>query len=410
MRFTCSGSIVLTSIALLAACDDGGSSGSGGSGSGSTAKTGALSSTGASGTGVAPGTGGGIGEGAGDGVGGGGGQVDVACANRIAQLEAEMAATLDAAAVDTEITTQPAFTLLLETEGGRRFTHSHGDSTAETVYESASTSKWVTAVVILDLVDRGVLSLDTTAGSLVPFWNEDEVDLRDLMSFTSGYGDEPLCLNNPAADFTECAQKIFDEAVDPAPPGSEYRYASTHLQIAGLMAIAAVDASDWGEVFAGFQERTGLFPDAAYDLPSVTNPRLAGGMHWTGEAYLAFLRGLAHGDLLSTSSREALFADQRGDAAVVASPIWEMIAEDWSYGLGNWLECPDATLPESFDCGAGHRNSSPGAYGAYPFIDFDEGYFGIVARQGELQSGAEGVAIFRTVEDLAAEWSAISCD
>jgi len=53
-------------------------------------------------------------------------------------------------------------------------------------------------------------------------------------------------------------------------------------------------------------------------------------------------------------------------------------------GLGNWLECPGAKGPNTYNCGSGHRNSSAGAYGAYPFIDFDHHYFGILARQGEL--------------------------
>ena len=56
---------------------------------------------------------------------------------------------------------------------------------------------------------------------------------------------------------------------------------------------------------------------------------------------------------------------------VVGSPALNAFNQDWSYGFGNWLECPTAMGANTFDCGSGHRNSSPGAYGAYPFIDFD---------------------------------------
>jgi hypothetical protein len=112
--------------------------------------------------------------------------------------------------------------------------------------------------------------------------------------------------------------------------------------------------------------------------------------------------------VLEPASRAALHANQRGTATVVSSPAFDSLGEDWSYGLGNWLECPGASALGSYDCGDGHRNSSPGAYGAYPFIDFDHDYFGIVARRGALGSSGEGVAIFRSIEDLAEQWAA--CD
>jgi len=325
-------------------------------------------------------------------------------------LEATMATTLDQAGEDPAITTEPAFTLLLEAEDGRRFTHAHAGSTATTVYESASTSKWVTATVILDLVDQGLLSLDTTAHDELGFWTEPAVDLRDLLSFTSGFAQEPFCLNLPNADFATCVATIYaNNSATAAPPGAEYEYASTHLQVAGLMAMQAASAASWAAVFDAWRARTGLFPTGAYDLPSATNPRLAGGMHWTGEEYLGFLRALYAGDLLQPATRAAMFANQRGAATVISSPAWDSAGEDWAYGLGNWLECPTATTLGGYDCGEGHRDSSPGAYGAYPFIDLDHHYLGIVARQGALGTGFEGVAIFRTVEAVAARWAMKDC-
>ena len=328
----------------------------------------------------------------------------------LAGIEAEMAASLEAAATNTAITKDPVFTVLIETKAGRRFAYSHGASTATTRYESASTSKWVTAAVLMDLVDRGALSLDTTAHSLLPFWTEPAVDLRDLLSFTSGFDDEPGCINLPGASFEACVEKIYaDNEAKAAPPGTHFHYSGTHMQVAGLMAIRAASASSWTELFDAFRARTGLFPTSAYDLPSTANPRLGGGMTWTAEEYLGFLRALHLGTVLSAEARAQLHANQRGAATVEASPVYAAISEDWAYGLGNWLECPTATAPDSFDCGAGHRNSSAGAYGAYPYIDFDHGYHGIVARQGGLGSGDEGIALFRTIEARAAAWASKPC-
>jgi CubicO group peptidase (beta-lactamase class C family) len=326
------------------------------------------------------------------------------------ELEAEMAATLDAVAKETAITTDPDFTVLLVAADGRRFTHDAGDFTGELRFDSASTSKWITAAVILDLVDRGLLTLETRASELLSFWTGSDPTLRDLLSFTSGYSEEPLCVNAPRSEFAVCVERIFELNVGATPPsGTEFYYSSSHLQIAGLMAIRASGAADWQGVWADFQERTGLFPSSSYDLPSLQNPRLAGGMTLNGIEYLDFLSALYRGELLSAEMRAALLSNQRGTASVGYSPIWSAASEDWSYGLGNWLECPTATEPGSSDCGAGHRNSSPGAYGAYPFIDFDHAYFGIVARRGTLGGAREGIAIFRSIAENAARWSAAVC-
>jgi len=335
---------------------------------------------------------------------------DGCTAAALAALEQQLANALDAAAVDTTITTTPDLTLLLEADDGRRFTHSHGASTASSSYESASTSKLVSAVVILDLVDQGALSLDSKAHDLIPFWtDETAVTLRDLLSFLSGFDDEPLCINNPTANLESCVQTIYENNVGAGiAPGTQFYYSSTHLQIAGLMAMKATGKT-WSEIFDAWKAKTGLFPAGAYDLPSTTNPRLAGGMHWTGEDYLALLRALYRGTILTAASRGELFANQRGIATVAYSPIIASYDEDWAYGLGNWLECPTAMGADTFDCGAGHRNSSPGAYGAYPFVDLDHHYIGVLARQGELATFREGLATFRAVQDLANQWADNRC-
>jgi CubicO group peptidase (beta-lactamase class C family) len=336
---------------------------------------------------------------------------DAGCtADQLTALEASIAAKLDAAATNPDLSSTPDFTLLLETEDGRTYAHSHGASSATTSYESASTSKWVSAVVILDRVDQGDLSLDTKAHALLPFWTETTVSLRDLLSFTSGFNDEPLCLNSGSFDFGACVENIYSKNSATAPAtGTVFHYSSTHLQVAGLMAIQAAGAADWSALFADWKARTGLFPTSIYDLPSATNPRLAGGMHWTAEEYLAFLRALDKGQLLQPATQSALLADQRGTATVEASPAWDKEQEDWSYGLGNWLECPTAKVLGGFDCGAGHRNSSPGAYGAYPFIDFDHHYFGILARQGDRGKGFEGIDVFRAAGPEITRWVDLDC-
>lgn len=347
-------------------------------------------------------------------AGGAGGQS--ACDSaRLGELENQIRSLLAGAADDTSITSVPDFTLLLRSDTGRTFTYSHGDSSASTVYESASTSKLVTAAVILDLVDQGVLSLDTRAEELIEFWKNSAINLRQLLSFTSGLSQAPLCLDLAKANFENCVNAIYlQNQGNGVEPGSEFLYVSTHLQVAGLMAMRASGKASFGEVFDAFKARTGLFASARFDLPSESNPRLAGGMHWSGEEYFQFLIALQEGNLLSDAMRHELFRNQRGDAKVVYSPTLGSdaapgLGEDWAYALGNWLECPTAHSPNAFDCPEGLRNSSPGAYGAYPFIDFAHGYVGLLARQGSIGTYPEGIALFRVVEELVNEWATLRC-
>ena len=179
------------------------------------------------------------------------------------------------------------------------------------------------------------------------------------------------------------------------------------------MAVKArgVPIDTWQDLFTEFKVQTGLFPTATYDLPSASNPRLAGGMHWTGEEYLDFLKALKNGTLLPTTMNEFL-ADHTPSptVSIVASPIAlappNGLGENWHYGLGHWIECQVSAI-SPFTCSSNTaRLSSPGAYGAYPFWDRSRNYTGIVARQGTIGTFPNGIAIERAVRPTIEQWAA----
>jgi CubicO group peptidase (beta-lactamase class C family) len=303
------------------------------------------------------------------------------------------------------------FSFAAERWDGRRYRYQRGASTLRTSYKSASTSKLVSAVVILRLVERGYLKLSDRPQEHIAGWPINRADplfemtLAQLLSFTSGLVDEPLCLNRPGFDFERCVIRIAEaNAGEGGVPGTDFFYAGTHLQVAGLMAVKARGLPGWAELFAEFKLQTGLFPNADYDLPSVSNPRLAGGMHWTGEEYLDFLGALKRGALLNADLMRALLTDHTAGAAISYSPTVRGLGEEWRYGFGLWHECESPI----FNCLPGVRISSPGAYGAYPFWDRGKDYAGIVAQQGRLGTFPDGVAIERSVRSLVEKWGA--CD
>jgi CubicO group peptidase (beta-lactamase class C family) len=304
------------------------------------------------------------------------------------------------------INTDADFTLIVESNNGTQLIYSRGASSPTTTYRSASTSKMVTSAIILRLVQQGILSLDDHPQDYLNFWpatgNYADIKLRHLLSFTSGLTEEPLCLNLPNANFTNCVEAIVNSNPNISVPGSEYYYASTHLQVAGLMAIEASGVTNWTQVFESFKLETQLFTNAAYDLPSANNPRLAGGMHWQANEYMEFLNALYHQQLLFPDIIEAMTSDQSSNAIIAYSPVNQWPTEiDWHYGFGLWLEC--SSIP--FNCTTTNRVSSAGSYGAYPFIDFEQKYFGIIAREGVLGTGSKGYQVWASVKDELAQWA-----
>lgn len=339
-----------------------------------------------------------------NGSGNAGGQTPAGNTCSVEQREAELTTALAAAPSEVD------FSLSLQRSDGRRYTYNRGAAAPDTRYESASTSKLVTAVIIVRLVEQGYLKLADRPQDWIPAWPISSGDplynmtLAQLLSFTSGLTSEPLCQNAGSFNFASCVYNIGSHnAGNGMVPGAQFHYAGTHLQVAGLMAMRARGVSNWSDLFGEFQQQTGLFPTGAYDLPSSGNPRLAGGMHWNGNEYLAFLDALQAGRLLNTTSMQEFLKDRTATGVTIAySPARESISEDWHYGFGFWHECRSS----SFNCTPATRMSSPGTYGAYPFWDRSKGFFGILARQGGLQSYKYGINTYRAAQAQIDAWAA----
>jgi CubicO group peptidase (beta-lactamase class C family) len=348
------------------------------------------------------------------GCGAGGGSGAGSCPEaQTGQLESQMDATLSQAVSEVD------FSYTVQRRDGRRYTFNRGNSTLQSTYQSASSSKLVSAVIILRLVEQGYLSLGARPQDFIGGWPIDSGDslfpmtLAQLLSFTSGLAlqpeVEPSCLNDPDSDLESCAFSIANAfAGNGIVPGSEFLYASTHMHVAGLMAVKARGVASWQEVYAEFKAQSGLFASSTFDLPSLANPRIAGGMRFTGEDYMAFFKALREGRLLNATSMSVLLADHTASAAMVYSPIFSGIGggaglgEDWHYGLGLWHECRSTT----FNCAPGARVSSPGARGTYPFWDRNKGYTGIVVREGAFGTLTTGIQIERSVRSSMEQWAA----
>jgi CubicO group peptidase (beta-lactamase class C family) len=303
------------------------------------------------------------------------------------------------------ISTDADFTLLLKSEKNKTLSHSIGKSKESTIYRSASTSKWVTATVILSLVKDGILSLDDHPQTYIPNWNSSgnlsKITLKQLLNFTSGLTEEPFCLSLANYDFESCVENIATKNKNSKVAGEAFYYGANHLQVAGLMAIKASGKASWQELFEDFKKDTNLFSTSYYDLPSLSNPRLAGGMHWNAKEYLAFLEALYKEEILTPQLITMMTSDQLEKKKIENSPAKLGIKEDWHYGFGTWIECHNTTN----DCDKTTRVSCPGLYGAYPFIDYEHNYYGILAREGKLGTFIKGYELFKKVSDDLEDWA-----
>lgn len=321
----------------------------------------------------------------------------------ISQLETEIRQSLDA------LPQSDGFNVTLIANNGRKFSHSVGDVSESTPLRSASTSKWVTASIILWLVQDDALSLSDHPQQYIDFWPTtgelSEITLLQLLSFTSGLNNDAVCIDIGGANFENCVRNVVqNNQVTPVLAGSEFYYTSSHMQVAGLMAVKALGVDSWQDVFERFKLATSLFSDSSYSLPSSQNPRLAGGMMWVASDYLEYLDKLYRQQILTGSLFELQKSDHTATAAMVNSPALDAVNQDWHYGLGVWLEC----VSVQYDCDDISRISSPGAYGAYPFIDFEYQYYGLVAREGELGSFDQGYAIWRSVQADIERWAVLN--
>ncbi len=313
-----------------------------------------------------------------------------------------------------DISTWHPFTLLVGNTHGSKLVVSVGDSTADTAYESASTAKMVTGAVILRLIDQGHLSLSDKPIDSISFWHRyryrrsklDDVELRHILNFTAGLNAENLCIYNKSVSFKDCVKKIYNwNKFTGVVAGTYQSYSNTSQQVAGLMAMNALGESRWADVFNRFKAETGTFNNSVYSIPSIESPLLAGGMVWTGNDYFDFLKKYYEGKLFSSShllsAESELVKITKG---IGVSPIKKIIGQDWRYGYGFWLEC-NVEVPLEYNCAGVTRISSPGAYGAYPFIDYPKGLYGILSIKAGMGGDPEGYKIVESIQPLLNQWA-----
>jgi CubicO group peptidase (beta-lactamase class C family) len=273
--------------------------------------------------------------------------------------------------------------------GATVFRSHYGSYSEATRIPIASASKWVSALVLARLVERGTLRWDSRVGEWWPTAPADKrgITLAQLFSHTSGLpGDENGCQGNPATTLQACAGQILAGPMIAA-PGMAFAYGGLSMQVAGAMAERATGQS-WDALFdAEVRRPLGLsatdygFTSTAPGNVPMTNPRVPGGIRTTLEDYRRLMAmwqadgvirdGAQTGQrYLAPATIRAMQRDLAAGTAKVDVPDVPQSVDGWGYGFGFWL------LPTG-RAGGPLLDSSPGAFGFQGWVDGTAGLAGV---------------------------------
>jgi CubicO group peptidase (beta-lactamase class C family) len=280
----------------------------------------------------------------------------------------------------------PGVSLRVNRRGTVQYQQSFGGYTPATQAPIASASKWLSALVLARLVEKGDMDWNDSVGKYMPDapLATRGITLRQLFSHTSGMAPtENACIGNPFASLDACARQILAQPL-PWAPGSTFAYGGNSMHVAGRLAEIATGKS-WDQVFIDeLVQPLGL---AGTDFASssqlpyyvrLPNPRIAGGARSTIIDYgivvdMVLAGGLHRGQrFLRRETLDYMALDHAAGTAMGYTPF----PESHGYGIGQWREAVDAQ-------GVAYRVSSPGAFGTTPWVDRRAGLAGVFLVRGQ---------------------------
>ena len=243
-----------------------------------------------------------------------------------------------------------------------------GAYTTSTWPPIASASKWLSAAVIMSLVEDGLIDLDEPVSTYLPQFTglKGTMTVRQMFSHTSGLPGDHACLDNHTITLAQCVDQIALVSLQAA-PGALFDYGGVSMHVAGRVA-EVVSGQSWAQLF---DERIGTPLGLTstyyfYGTPD-QNPMIAGGARSTFADYGKFLAMiLADGNaggvqVLTPASVHEMQIDQTAGAAG---------ANPRGYGLGEWRDVVDNQDNAT-------QLSSAGAFGFVPWIDTERNYYAV---------------------------------
>ena len=303
----------------------------------------------------------------------------------------DVTAAIDAQADDFS----DGLTVEIATPQGVVYSHSCGGFSNSAYIEIMSAAKWVSATVLLRLVDQGVLSLDEKMSGVLQdrdgnYWSGPmgDITLRHLLSLTSGIFGEDLDLIK-RSDLTtitleEAVYRIYaeqDRALTTQEPGSYFFYGDTHYRIAGRYAEIKT-GKPWSQIYdEQIRKPLGWSSESIYSKDgSTANPDPGADLNVTGLEYMDFMiMQLRHGITGKNRllSKDMILEQWTDQFLPITCLLFSILDASHHFGLGVWI---------SFDASS-HEVSQVaniGAYGWAPWIDLKNDYAAVIMTEQPL--------------------------
>jgi CubicO group peptidase (beta-lactamase class C family) len=296
--------------------------------------------------------------------------------------------------------------LLVGRNGETLYRHGIGNLESSAVVPVASGSKWLTAALLMSLVDEGTLELDRPLARHLPYLDGTpaaSVTLRQALSHTSGLGSNHMLTLPFDLDLAAAARAAANTPrIDQHAPA--FHYTGAAMQLAGAAAEAATGRS-WQELF---EERIAgplAMADTSYghpmrdiDFEANRTVVVETGVHTTLDDYARFLEmidawgAVGGGRVLSVDAIRTMEVDHT--AGLTVSFVPPGARSGWGYALGAWCE---QTVPE-LQC---TKLNSAGAFGAFPWLDRSRDLYGVLLVVDAVPRMVDRIlAIRRLVEEV----------
>ena len=323
--------------------------------------------------------------------------------------------------------------VVVDAEDGVVYEDYWGEFDADRISLIASSSKMISAGVLLNLADQGLLDIDAPVADVAP-WGAGNPDITpaQLISNSSGLvgllpepAYSPYLCQYVAVNITlqGCAEAIFTTDADDdqvIPPDTEFRYGGAQWQVAGAVAESASGKS-WAELVdeiyvqpcgletLGYNNHFTQLGPVSFSYPTAfggdpatlqptENPNMEGGVYIAPPDYakllLMHLRDGRCGDtqVLSPEALERLHSDRIGPAYGGSASAGAGAAGgqvDQGYGMGWWVNRSNGQITD------------PGAYGSVPWLDLEDGYGAYLVIEDESQNGVALYAMLAEAVDAA---------
>jgi CubicO group peptidase (beta-lactamase class C family) len=279
-----------------------------------------------------------------------------------------------------------------------------GEFNAKTQAPIASSSKWLTAALVMQFVDEGKLNLNDPVSKYLPIFDKymkSYVTIRQCLAHTTG-------IENDKGNLLKMAQRSkymsLEEEVNAFAAkeisnnaGTEFHYGGIGLNVAGRI-LEVISKKPFDRLIQEKLLRPLKMKQTTFMNENGYAPNPSGGARSTANDYINFLsmildKGMFEGKrILSEKSIEEMQKPQFPTLPIKYTP---KVAEGFHYGLGEWIQEEDAS-------GNSTVVSSPGLFGTWPYIDKCRNYAAIIFVKSLLNEQKKDVAIqFKEAVDEA---------